>query len=656
MRYTATLLAVLLGIFVLIQCQSTDDTSPSVRLAEGTESHLPYWNHGDSAQYVGMDQCRVCHTDKHDSFLRTGMGKSFGIATRYKSSGDFSGHPIVHDSINDFYYTPFWKRSALRILEYRVEGNDTVHQWEQPIEYIIGSGQHTNSHLFAVGNLLFQAPMTYYTQDGKWDLPPGYENGANSRFSRIIGLECMSCHNAMPTDFQMGSENEFHSLPGGIDCERCHGPGNLHINKITRGDITDTANEIDYSIVNPKKLSNELQFQICQRCHLQGNAVLAPNKSFFDFRPGMMLKDIMDVYLPRYTDSEESFIMASHVDRLKQSECFLQTDGKITCVTCHNPHVSVEETGRDQYNNSCRSCHQDYPKTHANTTDYHESNEDCSTCHMPSSSSIDIPHVSVHDHKIQIPGQEKQTESIREFITLVSVNNDAPSDRSRWVAYMQQYEKFGGEFFLLDSAATIAKGMDRNQYFNEWVQLKFLRGETIEIVQWATVETPNAILSKLNKPSYDNLHAWTAYRIGESFKAEKDVKNAVLFLEKSVELAPKHPDFRLQYAIALISDGREAEGMKELENVTNMNPNEEVAMSNLGYLYLAQGQTERAYKFLKRAVNLNPDYVQGGVNLAAYYLYLGQTENAREILAPLSAKYPENAQVAKAMQFLNSAQ
>ena len=105
--------------------------------------------------------------------------------------------------------------------------------------------------------------------------------GANTRFSRKIGLECMSCHNALP-QFEVGSENKFSSIPGGISCERCHGPGSIHVQQKKAGILVDTANAIDYSIVNPGKLSIDLQFVICHRCHLQGNAVLKDNHSFFD--------------------------------------------------------------------------------------------------------------------------------------------------------------------------------------------------------------------------------------------------------------------------------------------------------------------------------------------------------------------------------------
>jgi len=651
MRYTTALVGVLLGVIVLVQCQSNSEPKSPKK----TIPAQAYWNLGDSAQYVGMDQCKVCHSQIHSTFIHTGMGKSMGVATKKKSSGNFEGHPVVFDSLSNLSYAPQWKGDDLWISEFRLDGDDTTHVWRQSIDYVIGSGQHTNSHLFQINGYVYQAPLTFYTQDGKWDLPPGYENGANSRFSRIIGLECMSCHNAMPTEFQLGSENAFTQIPNGINCERCHGPGNLHIKKITSGNITDTSKHIDYSIVNPKKLSNELQFQICQRCHLQGNAVLAPGKSFFDFRPGMMLSEVMDVYLPRYTDSEESFIMASHVDRLKQSPCFIKSDGELTCVTCHNPHVSVEKTGRDQYNQSCRSCHSQSSKQHTQTESFSEENSDCSGCHMPSSSSIDIPHVSVHDHSIQVPREKTASESVREFISLVSVNNKNPSPRSRWIAYMQQYEKFGGELYLLDSAEVLSKNLDREIYFQEWIQLKYLRRDYQELYQWIQTKSTEDWLVRLSLESWDNQHAWTAYRIGECIKELGDSKSSLLYFERAVDLAPKHPDFRLQYGTALLSAGNPEKGLLELETVLKMNPNQEVALTNVGYVYLSLGETEKAYVYLDKAVRVNPDYLQGGINLAAYYLYIGQGDKAQEILHEVLQKDPENPQVIKALEYIKSA-
>ena len=48
----------------------------------------PYLNHSDTAHYVGMSQCRLCHQKIYDSFIETGMGKSFDHATKKNVSNE----------------------------------------------------------------------------------------------------------------------------------------------------------------------------------------------------------------------------------------------------------------------------------------------------------------------------------------------------------------------------------------------------------------------------------------------------------------------------------------------------------------------------------------------------------------------------------------
>src|SRR5688572_25569674 len=147
--------------------------------------------------YTGMQACRECHGSIYETFIETGMGKSIDLASMSKSAAAFD-HKPVYDEHHDFWYRPFWERDSLKIMEYRIEGHDTVHKRVETVTYIIGSGQHTNSHLMNTGGYINQMPVTFYTQKEKWDLPPGFEDGGNSRFGRLIGLECMTCHNSYP--------------------------------------------------------------------------------------------------------------------------------------------------------------------------------------------------------------------------------------------------------------------------------------------------------------------------------------------------------------------------------------------------------------------------------------------------------------------------
>ena len=493
-------LSVAIALFGLLQfCDTPNSKAIEPPLKKDT---LLYLNHSDSAKFVGMNTCKLCHQSIYNSFIKTGMGKSLDVASKQKSSADFS-KATIYDKFSNMHYNAFWQNDSLYFKEYRLEKKDTVHSRVEKVNFIIGSGQHTNSHLQIVNGYINQMPMTFYTQKKHWDLPPGFENGFNTHFTRKIGLECMSCHNGYP-NFVLGSENKYNSIPTGIDCERCHGPGSIHVAERQSGKIVDTSKYIDYSIVNPAKLSIDRQFDLCQRCHLQGNAVLKEGKSFYDFKPGQKLSDFISVFLPKYKNADEDFIMASHADRLKQSACFIKSYEKVqnknslkpykealTCITCHNPHVSVKETNKNVFNDACNNCHTANSKSDLlcseknvvlarNAKPVHAPAKflNCVGCHMPSSGSTDIPHVSVHDHYIRKPISKKEKDKIKTFVGLYSINEKDPSSLTRAQAYINQYEKFDQNVSFLDSAASLLKDKKAEDLFTNvraLIQLNFIK-------------------------------------------------------------------------------------------------------------------------------------------------------------------------------------
>ena len=78
-----TIYCSLLLLILFSNCGPTDDprsASPTLSSAS------PYLNHSDSAKYVGMNSCRSCHQDIYNTFIKTGMGSSFGLADKSKSA------------------------------------------------------------------------------------------------------------------------------------------------------------------------------------------------------------------------------------------------------------------------------------------------------------------------------------------------------------------------------------------------------------------------------------------------------------------------------------------------------------------------------------------------------------------------------------------
>ena len=671
LNFYKIILISIFGVIILsmIYCgtKNSDSSNPSLT------SSNKYLNHNDSAHYVGMSQCKLCHQDIYNSFIQTGMGKSFDSASKSKSSATFYKETVIYDKKLDFYYHPFWDKDSMKIIEFRLEGKDTVFKRIEKVNYIIGSGQHTNSHIMNTNGYLHQMPMTYYTQKGKWDFPPGFENGFNTRFSRKIGLECMSCHNSLP-DFIQGSENKFTALPEGVSCERCHGPGSIHIQQRASKAKIDTSKYIDYSIVNPGKLPIDLQFDVCQRCHLQGNAVLKEDKSFFDFKPGMKLSDYMTVFLPRYKDADDKFIMASHADRLKRSKCFIksfkpETDStslrpyknSLTCVTCHNPHISVKVTGNKIFNNACKNCHS--TKTTNGLCSEKENvrlkmQDNCVSCHMPQSGATDIPHVTVHDHYIRKPLNKEEVEKVKEFIGLYAINEKKTSDKIKAKAYLQQYDKYEYNTIFLDSAKKYLgekNSIEVKENFELLIHLYFIKQDFNKILSLVNqAGKDNLLNSVLIKKSWDNSNAWTLYRIGETYYNTNDLLNAYIFFKKADELSPYNPEFKNKLGVSLMAQNKVQEAVQIFELILKGDSKFVPAINNLGYANLVNGNALKSELLYRSALKLDPDYEPLLMNVAGLNIYKKKYTEAKKILTQILKKNPKNEQAKNILKQLNN--
>lgn len=623
----------------------------NLRCKTDSSSQLNLYASLDSSNYyTGMHTCRDCHSNIYNTYIHTGMGLSFDHSSREKSAADFNIHQPVFDSLLNYYYRPFWEDDSLRILEYRLDGNDTIHKRTETITYIVGSGQHTNSHIINTGGFLNQAPLTFYTQKGQWDLPPGFEKGMNSRFNRMIGLECMSCHNSYPV-FELGSENKYSFVDRGIGCERCHGPGGKHVEEKKAGMVVDTRERIDYSIVNPAKLPIDLQLDVCQRCHIQGNAVLNEGKSFFDFKPGMPLSDVMNVFMPVYKGNENEHIMASHVERMKLSRCYIESLKKtsahkdnslypyknaMTCVTCHDPHVSVRTTGKQNFNKACSNCHgnKESVRCAEKPEILHKNQMNCVGCHMPPSGTIDIPHVSVHDHYIRKPAEPSEVEKIREFAGIACINKPEVDNISRGRAFIAYHEKFGFGQEALDSARHYLPHQsadDIRQHFKDLVHLLWLEKKYEEVI--SVIQKAGEVKKILNKQSYDNRDAWTAYRIGEAYYRTGNPIECESYYAIAHGLAPHYSEFANKYATILAANGKYTIAIEVLRKSVMAYPKFPSTLSNLGYLMLVEaGDTASARGFYDRALALDPDYKQAVLNKAGLLMITGKKREAVHLL------------------------
>lgn len=649
--------------------------------ADSRASQAPgvgYWAHVDSVSYAGMATCAICHPQQHESYIRTGMGRSFAPATRERSDADFEGHPEVHDADRDLTYRPFWRGEALMVAEFRLLNGDTTHYREEQIDHIIGSGQHTNSHLIERDGYLYQAPITYYTQEGRWDLAPGFDGGHNTRFERPIESECITCHNGHSLH-RTGSRNAYEAIPAGIDCERCHGPGAQHVRQKLAGLLVDTAEHIDYSIVHPGKLALDRQLDLCQRCHLQGIAVLNDRSDWYDFKPGDRIEEHWNVFLPDYGALETghegaseaaagngAFLMASQAERLQESPCFVSTGG-FSCITCHNPHLSIRETPRKALNNPCISCHggaeqadglcglplseRVIPDQAWESRVYAggrlpknaERSNDCSACHMPRSGAVDIPHVTITDHKVRIPSGQASSEEGGTFRRLDCLTDTAPAPLTRARAYLRFYEAFNRNAAFLDSAdywlqkSRTQPDLDADLYLRSRLHALWLREDF-----------PSA-LSLLEGFSLDpetSTDAWTCYRAGEVYAAiVEDASKAEAWFARATVLLPLDAGMKIKQANALAQMGEAQDAMQAYSVALTLDPKRADAHSNLGFLKLQSGIQQGVEEHFQKACALDPDYLPARLNLIQFWMLEGKTEAALSLLDAQSRLHPESMEL-----------
>ncbi len=606
---------------------------------QNSNTDFHYDNHADSVAYVGMKTCATCHQDKHQTFIHTGMGLSFDSATRQKSSAVFGVSHQVYDSFFDMHYYPFWNNEKLYIKEYRLLGKDTTHQFTQEINYIVGSGQHTNSHLMERNGYIYQAPITFYVQKQKWDLAPGFEGGNNSRFSRILNSECISCHNSMPK-LEDNSQYKFMSMGNGIDCERCHGPGELHVKQRLNGQGVDVQNEIDPTIVNPRKLSWNRQIDLCQRCHLQGLNLLKEGKKFTDFKPGMKLSDIFEIYLPEYEGNQSQFDMANHSQRFQMSKCFTSTnnsDLKFTCISCHNPHVSVKITGTEVYNTACDQCH--VKKDCSTSTDQLiEAKYNCVSCHMPPSSSEDIPHVSVHDHYIRKPKENQyDVDQMQKLVGLYAVNNSQPTIEREILAYLEYWEKFDKNPFYINKAKEL---LVKNDFPKLWLKYYYLKEEYEKVIEL--------------KFEYGELDAWQNFMMGESYARTNQLSQAFFHTNNAYKLEPTNQLFGVQLLKRYVDNESLNEGEKlGIKLLGDFSGNAQI-LNSLAKIATIKKQYAKAKKYVNKAYLFDPDDISIWLTYLNLSVQLGEVDDAKKWLEKIQQKQPDFIQSDRVAKILDS--
>ncbi|HZU38448.1 MAG TPA: multiheme c-type cytochrome, partial [Gemmataceae bacterium] len=369
----------------------------ALRAATVVELATPYRNARPGVAYVGDRACAACHADIASAYHQHPMGRSLAMTASVVGRQDAPRKP-----------TSAFEAPGLR-CEVQVSGPRLVQRvrfptapqepaHEQEVQYVLGSGTRGQSYLIEHDGLLFQAPISWYTQRAVWDLAPGYAR--KIFFDRKVRVECLFCHanqvEPVPGTECRYREPVFRGLA--IGCERCHGPGQLHVARQESGDRIDGN---DDTIVNPARLEPALREAVCQQCHLAGALrFLARGRQAFDYRPGLPLYPFWANFTRPATETDNKVV--NQVEQMYSSRCFQASKGQLGCISCHDPHVKPPENKKiAYYRDRCLQCHTARTCTLSLAERRRLSPADsCTQCHMPRFPTADVAHTAATDHRI----------------------------------------------------------------------------------------------------------------------------------------------------------------------------------------------------------------------------------------------------------------
>ena len=354
-----------------------------------------------SSEYLGSEACAPCHRSIYNSYMKTDMGRSM---TR-PNAALLAQIPIsasVFDTRLNRHFEVQLRNGDLYQTEYEqtAEGQEVFRQTEK-IEWIIGAGENGLGAIVRRGDYLFEAPLSYYAGVAQWKLSPGYEYG-DYGFSRPVLAGCVVCHSGRP---RLLSEREarFREPPFeqlGIGCENCHGPGAAHVLE----QQANPASAGSSSIVNPARLTPWLADNICMLCHQTGQArVLHPGRQYGDFRPGSQLDKTLSIFqIPFGRSAPPKDDLLEHYLSMRLSKCYRMSGGKLSCISCHDPHVQPgSEEAPSYFREKCLNCHK-LSGCNASVEARQSTNppDNCIGCHMPKRNLATISHSALTNHRI----------------------------------------------------------------------------------------------------------------------------------------------------------------------------------------------------------------------------------------------------------------
>ncbi len=220
----------------------------------------------------------------------------------------------------------------------------------------------------------YESRVSYFSEIRGLGLTIGHSRNSPQDLAeasgRLLGtdekLRCLGCHS---TGGIRKRELVLDKLTPGVQCSHCHENSDTHLYGELNGES---------GIVRMKHLSSLSSGEIstfCGQCHRTWEEIAQTG-----------VRDITTLRFQPY--------------RLEGSKCFDEEDARISCITCHDPHLPLD-TVAEHYDSKCQACHASAKSKPAACK---VAKTGCANCHMPK---LELPggHHKFADHRIRIVKQ-----------------------------------------------------------------------------------------------------------------------------------------------------------------------------------------------------------------------------------------------------------
>ena len=207
--------------------------------------------------------------------------------------------------------------------------------------WAFGAGAQAVTYVSQAGeDAYIEHGLSWYKKKGALALTPGHTSTDGVVYRTFAPnasiLRCFQCHST--GRLALTASRAVVPAEAGVHCESCHGAGATHAAKPARDNI-----------VSPSRRTAAEINDLCGQCHRMPPA------------QGVA------------TNFESPWNVRHQPVYFSQSACFLKSGGKLSCISCHEPHQDTKPRGDDK----CVECHAQTKHL------FNVSSKSCVTCHMP---------------------------------------------------------------------------------------------------------------------------------------------------------------------------------------------------------------------------------------------------------------------------------